>query len=123
MASAPASNDLPAADLLTLGTKARPPNPVGMPAGMEGMTRHEARDRRCIADRRRTPGRATLVTASTSRGEPPLATPCHCGHAADDHDAIASRYCEATVVGALPRGCMCILITQPPPARSFGYYR
>ena len=30
-----------------------------------------------------------------------------CPHAAADHDAISSRYCAATLVMALRRGCIC----------------
>jgi hypothetical protein len=30
-----------------------------------------------------------------------------CGHPSDRHDRIASRYCEATIVSALTRGCVC----------------
>jgi hypothetical protein len=32
---------------------------------------------------------------------------CGCGHPLDDHDAIARRYCNATLAGVLPRGCVC----------------
>jgi hypothetical protein len=30
-----------------------------------------------------------------------------CHHPHDSHDAIASRYCQATVAQALTRGCIC----------------
>jgi hypothetical protein len=30
-----------------------------------------------------------------------------CPHALDTHDAIALRYCRATVAGAFDRGCVC----------------
>jgi hypothetical protein len=30
-----------------------------------------------------------------------------CGHEAGRHDAIARRYCEATQLRALQRGCLC----------------
>ncbi len=30
-----------------------------------------------------------------------------CPHGIDAHDAIALRYCRATVAGALDRGCVC----------------
>ena len=36
-----------------------------------------------------------------------LVPKCLCGHAAADHDAIGSRFCEATLTGALVRGCIC----------------
>jgi hypothetical protein len=35
-----------------------------------------------------------------------------CEHPAADHDAIARRYCNATVERALTRGCICSV----PPA-------
>lgn len=37
---------------------------------------------------------------------------CTCGHGDEDHDAIARRYCAATIAAALPRGCIC----SAPPA-------
>jgi len=37
---------------------------------------------------------------------------CTCGHADKDHDAIARRYCAATIAAVLPRGCIC----GTPPA-------
>ena len=36
---------------------------------------------------------------TTSRAEPPPDTPCPCGHTAEEHDSVASRYCQATVPG------------------------
>ncbi|HEX3713680.1 MAG TPA: RGCVC family protein [Trebonia sp.] len=38
---------------------------------------------------------------------------CPCGHAADEHDSLASRYCRATVTGGLDRGCMCVRVSAP----------
>ncbi len=38
--------------------------------------------------------------------EPALAM-CACGHLLVRHDAIAARYCDATLAGVLPRGCIC----------------
>ena len=32
---------------------------------------------------------------------------CHCGHTEDQHDAISTRYCRATLTGALGRTCNC----------------
>jgi len=32
---------------------------------------------------------------------------CTCGHRVEDHDAIARRYCAATIAAVLPRGCIC----------------
>jgi hypothetical protein len=48
-----------------------------------------------------------LPTATPAHVEPPAGTSCLCGHAADEHDLLASRYCKATVTGALTRACMC----------------
>jgi hypothetical protein len=39
---------------------------------------------------------------------------CACGHAADDHDGIALRYCAATKTSAIARGCIC----SPQPTAS-----
>jgi hypothetical protein len=41
--------------------------------------------------------------------DPPVtpADACLCGHLDTEHDAVATRYCAATEVGALPRSCMC----------------
>jgi hypothetical protein len=38
---------------------------------------------------------------------------CTCGHPMDVHDAIAARYCRATLAGALPRGCICVSVPEP----------
>ena len=32
---------------------------------------------------------------------------CRCGHDTDQHDAMADRYCAATLSGDLQRGCIC----------------
>jgi hypothetical protein len=45
--------------------------------------------------------------------DPLMASICACGHAADWHDRIAVRYCEATQTGALPRGCICLRTHKP----------
>jgi hypothetical protein len=47
-----------------------------------------------------------------SNGDPPDAV-CLCGHATDEHDFIASRYCRATVTSALTRACMCVPASVP----------
>jgi hypothetical protein len=36
------------------------------------------------------------------------ASMCACGHVLKTHDAIAARYCEATLAGVLQRGCICL---------------
>ena len=56
-------------------------------------------------------GEGNLMT-TPSRDEPAPDSQCPCGHAADEHDALATRYCQATVRGALDRLCMC----YPAPA-------
>jgi hypothetical protein len=48
-------------------------------------------------------------------GKPPPDAMCPCGHTADEHDSLASRYCRATVTGALTRGCMCVPVTASLP--------
>jgi hypothetical protein len=40
-----------------------------------------------------------------------------CAHAWDDHDVIAARYCKATVAGDFSRGCVCVAVELPGPAR------
>jgi len=46
-----------------------------------------------------------------SSGQSPPDAPCPCGHTADEHDSLASRYCRATAEGALDRVCMCVAVT------------
>jgi hypothetical protein len=48
-----------------------------------------------------------------AQGEPPPDAACPCGHAADQHDLIASRYCRATAAAALTRACMCAPASAP----------
>jgi hypothetical protein len=52
--------------------------------------------------------RLTSGMTTPSHAEPPPDTVCPCGHAIDEHDLIASRYCKATAAGALTRACMCV---------------
>lgn len=33
---------------------------------------------------------------------------CCCGHQLARHDQIARRYCRATILHSLPRGCICL---------------
>jgi hypothetical protein len=42
------------------------------------------------------------VTPAESRQEA-----CACGHPRAEHDAVAARYCAATISGSLARGCVC----------------
>lgn len=42
---------------------------------------------------------------------------CACGHAAERHDAHASRYCRATVSNELQRRCICVDPTAESPGR------
>ena len=37
---------------------------------------------------------------TTLRTDPPPDTVCACGHTAEEHDSVASRYCQATAEGA-----------------------
>jgi hypothetical protein len=48
---------------------------------------------------------------SGSGWQPTESPTCVCGHPADHHDRVATRYCAATVSGRLDRGCVC----QPAP--------
>jgi hypothetical protein len=47
--------------------------------------------------------------------ETPLPTLCACGHNADEHDAVAARYCRATASGSLRRDCVCVVASGPMP--------
>ena len=65
----------------------------------------------------RLPGVGTLPPAGSTEGE--TATPgqsasaeasdemCACGHLHAQHDAIAARFCVATIAGSLERHCVC----------------
>lgn len=57
------------------------------------------------------------MTESTFAPIPDVAAECPCGHPRANHDAIATRYCEATTAGALPRDCICS--ATPADARSY----
>jgi hypothetical protein len=56
-----------------------------------------------------------MTTTTTSRGEPPPDTACACGHPAEEHDPVASRYCQATADGGMHRRCMCVPVAMPRP--------
>ena len=45
--------------------------------------------------------------------EPRPDAPCPCGHSANEHDSLASRYCRATIAGGLDRNCMCVTVSVP----------
>jgi hypothetical protein len=55
------------------------------------------------------------ASADTAAIEVPMASMCACGHALDEHDVIASRYCDATLAGVLARGCICLRTPRPRP--------
>lgn len=55
------------------------------------------------------------MTTASGGAPPPPGEPCPCGHTADEHDDLASRYCQATVQGGLPRSCMCVPASSPGP--------
>lgn len=57
----------------------------------------------------------TAQIAEPKRADAPLTVMCACGHALDQHDVIASRYCDATLAGVLQRGCICLRTHQPHP--------
>ena len=42
------------------------------------------------------------------------AEPCWCSHPFSEHDAIASRYCAATMSAGLTRGCICRVAPRKP---------
>ena len=52
----------------------------------------------------------SAINIPASLPEIPL---CQCGHSAGEHDAVAARYCRATVSGELPRGCICVPVAGP----------
>ncbi|WP_019872882.1 RGCVC family protein [Sporichthya polymorpha] len=51
----------------------------------------------------------------TSVSASPATELCHCGHAEDEHDQIAARYCRATESAGLERGCTCPVGPDAPP--------
>jgi hypothetical protein len=53
------------------------------------------------------------TVTSPQTADNPVAALCACGHRVDGHDAIASRYCNATLAGVLPRGCICVSAPEP----------
>jgi hypothetical protein len=57
------------------------------------------------------------VIGSDRVDDAPAADVCQCGHARNLHDAIATRYCEATGSGELERDCVCHTSTGAYPAR------
>lgn len=59
-----------------------------------------------------------MVTAGTrAKSSGPQAAGCAvCAHVWTEHDAIAARYCTATVAGEFDRGCVCTTdATVEPP--------
>ncbi|HEX3829335.1 MAG TPA: RGCVC family protein [Sporichthyaceae bacterium] len=47
------------------------------------------------------------MTTPTPLASPLTSLTCPCGHAPERHDEIAARWCQATIVGGLQRGCVC----------------
>jgi hypothetical protein len=43
---------------------------------------------------------------------------CHCGHTEEQHDAVAARFCRATLSEVLRRGCAC-RVGAPEASRSY----
>jgi len=46
-------------------------------------------------------------TGERAELSPVVVAACVCGHRVDDHDAVARRYCAATIAAVLLRGCIC----------------
>jgi hypothetical protein len=62
------------------------------------------------------PDRAADAAKQLSAAEHPDPT-CACGHLLDQHDPIASRYCDATNSARLERGCVCSAAPGVYPGR------
>jgi hypothetical protein len=58
---------------------------------------------------------ASAPAAEPDTTQAPMTSMCACGHPIDTHDAIATRYCDATLAGVLPRGCICLRTPRPRP--------
>jgi hypothetical protein len=58
-----------------------------------------------------TSGAADIIVDAQS------ATRCPCGHEMSAHDAIAARFCAATIAGDLQRACVCKPAVEPPAHR------
>jgi hypothetical protein len=54
---------------------------------------------------------SSTVTQPTADDTAHAACPA-CPHARDAHDVIGARYCSATVIGGLDRGCVCVRTTS-----------
>jgi hypothetical protein len=61
------------------------------------------------------------ATPTIVRTDPPDdesgAVLCACGHPLDQHDSIATRYCDATISSGLKRGCVCSAVPGNYPGR------
>ena len=64
-------------------------------------------------------GNAAVMAVQPAPAES-LLEACACGHPHADHDAIAARYCAATIAGSLARGCVCRLVHGSPDATHAG---
>jgi hypothetical protein len=60
-------------------------------------------------------GITVTESAQDERTDAPKGSTCACGHTPGQHDLIASRYCDATLAGVLPRGCICLRTHQRHP--------
>ena len=59
-----------------------------------------------------------MTSPQSSPSPTPVIERCHCGHDDDQHDAVAARFCRATLSGVLRRGCACRL-GEPELPRSY----
>ena len=59
----------------------------------------------------------TIVWADDPLGDESTDALCVCGHPRSLHDAISTRYCDATVTGGLSRGCVCSAVPGNYPGR------
>jgi hypothetical protein len=61
------------------------------------------------------------VPASSTASAPDVATDLGCAacpHDVDAHDPIGTRFCTATIAGALSRGCVCVGEAQASARRA-----
>ncbi|WP_142104327.1 RGCVC family protein [Pseudonocardia cypriaca] len=57
-------------------------------------------------------------SSTTSAPEVDTVSCAACPHDRDAHDAIGTRFCAATIAGAVPRGCACAGEARGPVHRA-----
>lgn len=62
--------------------------------------------------------RPTVMTESTLDRRPDASEVCACQHLKQEHDAVASRFCDATLAAGLRRECVCA-VKSGPRVRSY----